>query len=217
MPRFVVLDTETTGVGAEDRIIDLYAIVIDPRSGETGASLRLRCNPQRPSHPKALAKHGITDAQAQAAPLFAKQAPQLLDFLANSCIIAHNAAFDARMLAQELSRLDPGMMDRLSLKFACTMLAAQEILDYKRWPSLDLLCDMFAVDRSKRAELHAAQLDVELLVQIIPKLGRAYQEARSLGKTTLGSHSKQLFDYSTFTSVTPANAASTPKPTLTQA
>ena len=199
--RFVALDTETTGFTNDDRIIDIFAVEVDPRTGRIGKSFRSRCNPQRASHPKAFEKHRISEADLHHAPLFAHCARQLLDFLAGCCVIAHNVKFDARMLRNEFARIDSSLVMNAHIEFSCSMLAAQEILKKHHWPSLNLLCDEFAIDRSEREEKHAAQLDVELLVQVLPKLHDAYQHqftncnTKAEGIPRIGLHSDSIFGF----------------------
>lgn len=198
MRKFIALDTETTGVTNDDRIIEIYAVVVDPSTGSTGESFSMRCNPDRQSHPKAFEKHRISDAELLTAERFQTRARKLLSFLSGHQIIAHNVKFDSRMLQLEFARVDPDMLSNANINFSCSMLAAQEILRKKEWPSLDFLCDRFEIDRSAREKRHAAQLDVELLTKALPKLSELYRE--SLARTAkrddsffIGVHSDAIF------------------------
>ncbi len=85
-----------------------------------------------------------------------------MEFLEDSPLIIHNAAFDMRFLSAELTRhaLEP-------LAFARAVDTLQ--LAQRRFPgtsnSLDALCRRFAVDNAART-LHGALLDCELLAEV---------------------------------------------------
>jgi DNA polymerase-3 subunit epsilon len=85
-----------------------------------------------------------------------------LEFLADSPLVIHNAAFDMRFLGAELARQgrEPFPPDRA----VDTLLLAQ-----RRFPgasnSLDALCRRFSVDNAAR-KLHGALLDCELLAEV---------------------------------------------------
>ena len=117
----VVFDTETTGVGGSDRIVSLAAIPLDAGLRPSGPGLHLVFNPGRPSHPMALAAHGLQDRFLARQPLFADHADQVRAALRGRVLVAHNLAFDLRMLAQEFAALgSPGAGGRGGRY--CTML-----------------------------------------------------------------------------------------------
>lgn len=101
---FVALDLETTGIrAATERIVEIGAIRFD-WSGQSRQEFNTLVQPQRTIPDKVVAVHGITDDMVAHAPLFAQVATKLLDFLAGSVILAHNAAFDVGFLSCELRR-----------------------------------------------------------------------------------------------------------------
>ena len=61
MSRLIVLDTETTGLSAEngDRVIELGCVELFNRK-LTGNDLHMYFNPERESHEDALKVHGLT-------------------------------------------------------------------------------------------------------------------------------------------------------------
>ena len=101
----MVLDTETTGTAGADRIVSLAAIPLDAGLRPSGPALHLVFNPGRPSHPIALRVHGLADAFLARQPSFAGHADQVRAALHGRVLVAHNLAFDLRMLAQEFARL----------------------------------------------------------------------------------------------------------------
>ncbi len=75
MQRFIVLDTETTGLSPDngDRIIELGCVELVGRK-PTGNNLHLYFNPERDSHEDALRVHGLTTAFLSDKPKFAEKA-----------------------------------------------------------------------------------------------------------------------------------------------
>ena len=118
----LAVDCETTGIGAEDRIVSLA--VVSVRGYVDGANYSLEFNPGRSSHPRALEKHGLTDAYLATKPEFKELAKELHDLLSRaSLIVAHNAAFDLKMLDREfeICGLPP-----IQTKRFCTMMTARD-------------------------------------------------------------------------------------------
>jgi len=97
--RPLYLDTETTGLGPSDEIVEIAVLEHD---GSTLANLRVR--PLRPIPPEATRVHGITDADVIASPSFAGFAPALARALNNRTLVIYNAAYDLRLLAQTARR-----------------------------------------------------------------------------------------------------------------
>ncbi|MCM2251701.1 MAG: DNA polymerase III subunit epsilon [Ramlibacter sp.] len=173
--RQIVLDTETTGLSAEDgdRIIEIGCVELLGRK-LTGNNRHFYLNPERDSHEDALKVHGISNEFLRDKPLFASVADELLEYLAGAEIIIHNAAFDVAFLDMELQRLGkPAFMGHVG-SVTDTLAMAKEMYPGKR-NSLDALCDRLGVDNSART-LHGALLDAELLADVYINLTRG-QEA----------------------------------------
>jgi len=165
--REIVFDTETTGLnpGDGDRIVEIGCIEMINRS-ETGRTFHAYFNPERPMPLGAEAVHGLTDIFLSDKPRFADRAEELLDFIADSPMVAHNASFDFSFLNYEL-----GLCGRPTV---CTSRMVDTLaLARSRHPgakhSLDALCTRFGVDRSNRVR-HGALLDAQLLAQVYIEL-----------------------------------------------
>ncbi|GIV81355.1 MAG: DNA polymerase III subunit epsilon [Anaerolineae bacterium] len=91
----VVLDTETTGLGQRDQVVQIA--VID-HTGEP--LLESLIKPSMPISRDASRVHGITSDMVRDAPSFPEIYPQLVAVLAGHTIIAYNASFDRQMLNQ---------------------------------------------------------------------------------------------------------------------
>ncbi|NDF44282.1 MAG: DNA polymerase III subunit epsilon, partial [Betaproteobacteria bacterium] len=104
--RQIFLDTETTGLSAEngDRIIEIGCVELLNRK-LTGNNLHFYVNPERDSHEDALKVHGISNEFLKDKPKFADIAEQLLDYVQGAEIIIHNAPFDIGFLNKELELL----------------------------------------------------------------------------------------------------------------
>jgi DNA polymerase III epsilon subunit family exonuclease len=100
---FVVLDTETTGLGpVAARVVEIGAVRI--RGGREIGRFESLVQPGGPIPPAVTAVHGITDADVAGAPPFEDVAPAFLRFARGATLVAHNAPFDASILAPELAR-----------------------------------------------------------------------------------------------------------------
>ena len=78
--RSVILDTETTGFGRDDRIIEIAGIEL-ARFKPTHNNFHSYLNPERKIHEKAQEVHGITIEFLQDKPKFVDIADQLFEFL----------------------------------------------------------------------------------------------------------------------------------------
>ena len=175
MPRQIVLDTETTGLSAEegDRIIEIGCVELVRRK-LTGNNKHFYLNPGRDSHPDALRVHGISNEFLRDKPVFAAVAEELLDYLQGAEVIIHNAPFDIGFLNKELELMGRPALAGCVSQVTDTLAMAKELYPGKR-KSLNALCDRLGVDNSGRT-LHGALLDAELLADVYINLTRG-QEA----------------------------------------
>lgn len=92
----VFLDTETTGVGRFDEVIEIAVLDASGR-----VLLQSLVQPTRPVHPEAVRIHGLTDAELARAPAWPMVYRELLAVLRSfPLVIAYNADFDRRLIAQ---------------------------------------------------------------------------------------------------------------------
>ena len=93
------LDTETTGLGTLDELVDIAAI---DNSGRI--LLNSLIKPHRPIPADATAIHGISDLNVRDAPAWADVYPRFVELLANyQHVIVYNADFDQRLIRQTCS------------------------------------------------------------------------------------------------------------------
>lgn len=178
--REIVLDTETTGFEPSegDRIVEIGAIELFNHM-PTGRTYHQYINPKRSMPAEAFSVHGIGPdllVEPRAAekgevtlkdkPVFADIAQAFVDFIEDSKLVIHNAAFDMKFLNAELGWLNRPL---LPMGQSLDTLAIAR----KKFPgspaSLDALCRRFNIDNSNRT-LHGALLDSEILAEVYLEL-----------------------------------------------
>lgn len=95
--KYVVLDTETTGLTDNDEIIQLAVIDLD---GNTLFNELIKPSNKKSISKKATDVHGIKMSMLKSSPTFDEIAKPLKSVLKGKTIIAYNSAFDSRMYAQ---------------------------------------------------------------------------------------------------------------------
>ncbi|MEP3422547.1 MAG: DNA polymerase III subunit epsilon [Erythrobacter sp.] len=202
--REVIFDTETTGLDPKtgDRMVEIGCVEMVGRV-ETGRSYHAYYNPERDMPAAAEAVHGLSRDFLSGKPLFKDTFSELLEFLGDAPLVAHNAGFDFGFLNSELERIgqEPISMDRMIDTVAIAR---------KKHPgaklSLDALCSRYGVDRSHRVK-HGALLDAELLAQVYVELNGGRQIGLELAADAPTSDAKAT----TNTAIKPPNRASRPR------
>ncbi len=142
----------------------------------TGRVFQTHLNPERAMTAEAEAIHGLGDAFLADKPVFAEKVAELLDFIADSTLVIHNAEFDLGFLNAELGRL--GFPPIPAARAIDTVVLARR--KYPGQPaSLDALCQRLGIDNSKR-QLHGARLDAELLAEVYLELAGGRQASIEL-------------------------------------
>ena len=196
--RQIVLDTETTGLSAEngDRIIEIGCVELLGRK-LTGNNKHFYLNPERDSHEDALKVHGISNEFLKDKPKFSAVAEELLEYLRDAEVIIHNAPFDVSFLNKELELVGMQPIRHCVAKVTDSLMMAKELFPGKR-NSLDALCDRLEVDNSSRT-LHGALLDAELLADVYINLTRGQNSLMmEVGNASSGGESVPMIDLGTF-------------------
>lgn len=151
--RFVVVDVETTGVYNHDRVVEVAAVAVD-RHGEIVDEWDTLVDPQRDVGPTHI--HGVTATMVSAAPRFEEVAPALAERLYGAVVVAHNLAFDARMLVNEFARLNATLAPGDGL---CTLrIGGGKLAD---------VCDAYGV---KLTHAHRALGDARATAQLLARV-----------------------------------------------
>lgn len=108
---FAVIDTETTGVGPDARVVEL-AVVHAAYRELPRVAFCVRLNPGVPIEAGATNVHGITDADVADAPAFADVLGDFLAAIGGRVCVAYNAPFDYARLCYEVVRAghDPALI-----------------------------------------------------------------------------------------------------------
>jgi DNA polymerase-3 subunit epsilon len=179
--REIVFDTETTGLDPYkgDRLVEIGCIELLNRF-PTGRTFHRYINPERDMPQAAFAVHGLSSDFLQDKPLFTSIAEELLNFIGEAALVAHNATFDLSFLNAELERIKRPSIPRDRL--VDTLLLAR-----RKYPGgsnrLDDLCVRFGIDNSRRTK-HGALLDAELLAEVYVELVEARQAQLGLVATS---------------------------------
>lgn len=160
---YVVFDVETTGLSPTegDRIIEFAALKV--RKGKIVEKLVSLVNPGR-----ALAAtdiHGISEDMLQDAPRSADILPQLIDFLGNGCLVAHNASFDVRFLAYELALAGRRLRDETPV--IDTIKMARGFLPHLTSYRLEYIARSLGL---QILTTHRAEADAQLTAQLFGRL-----------------------------------------------
>jgi DNA polymerase-3 subunit epsilon len=165
--REIVFDTETTGLdpASGDRMVEIGCIEIYNRI-ETGRHFHAYFNPERDMPLGAEAVHGLTTIFLSDKPRFSDKAEELLEFIGDAPLVAHNASFDFAFLNFELECCG---RSPISISRMIDTLALARTRHPGAKHSLDALCMRFGIDRSQRVK-HGALLDAQLLAQVYVEL-----------------------------------------------
>ena len=175
--REIIFDTETTGLDPKsgDRLVEIGCIEMVNRV-PTGATFQAYFHPDRDMPAAAEAVHGLSITFLSDKPRFHERAHELLEFLGDSMLVAHNAGFDFGFVNSELEMCGLAHLGRERM-IDTVQLARVRHPGAKL--SLDALCTRSGIDRSHRTR-HGALLDAELLAQVYVELTGGRQIGLSL-------------------------------------
>ena len=182
--REIIFDTETTGLDprAGHRLVEIGCIeLIDRR--ESGRTFHAYFHPERDMPAEAEAVHGLSIQFLSDKPLFAARVDELLEFLGDAPMVAHNAAFDFGFVNAELARAGRPALDMG--RMCCTVQMARKMHPGAKH-SLDALCTRYGIDRSHRIK-HGALLDAELLAHLYIEMTGGRQIGLGLAADAPGS------------------------------
>lgn len=176
--REIIFDTETTGLDPlhperPDRLVEAGFVELIGLE-RTGRELHLYFNPERDVPEEVVRVHGLRREFLEKHPRFGELVDQILDFIGDAPLVAHNAAFDQSFVNAELARL--GKTALPSSRFVDTLPIAR-----KRFPgascSLDALAKRFQLDRygfdlasRKGPGGHGALVDSRILAEVYLQL-----------------------------------------------
>jgi DNA polymerase-3 subunit epsilon len=187
--REIVLDTETTGLDPFQghRVVEIGCVELLNRI-PTGNTFHRYLNPERDMPAEAFNVHGLSIEFLKDKPLFHDVCEELLEFLGDAVLIAHNASFDYGFLCHELERCKREALIRD--RVVDTLALARR--RHSAGPySLDALCVRYGIDNSKRTK-HGALLDAEILAEVYLELIGARQASLILLDDMNGQIGKRI-------------------------
>ncbi|MET0983489.1 MAG: 3'-5' exonuclease [Telluria sp.] len=175
----VMLDFETTGLSPAmgDRITEVAALrIVGGRVVDRYVSL-VNCNARIPAFITGLT--GITQEMVDAAPPARTVVPQLLDFIGDDALSAHNASFDEKFLIAESDRL--GQSCRHA-GLVCSLKLSRRV--FPGMPSYKLGQLSRQLGIAFRSAAHRAEADAEVAAEVLIHIGRHLGSNYGLAQVT---------------------------------
>lgn len=179
--RFVVFDTETTGLDLnKDQILSIGALGIHGEEARLADSLELVVQSKALQDPETIAVHGITPEEAKRGIPEEEAIRYFLDYLQDGIIVAHHAAFDIGMIERSVQRQVGEAFFLPNLQLDTAHLARHlehgrtsgEYIDHRRY-SLDALSQRYDITMYDR---HTAWGDALITAKLLLKLMRLLRE-----------------------------------------
>lgn len=158
------VDTETTGLSANDKIIEISIYKIDQELVYHSV-----VNPKIPCSKQAESIHGITEYEIKDGKLINDCQDEINRLLKGKVIICFNADFDCKMLYQTFGTA-------ISEKF-CVMKWCEKVLDYQRYPRLSSVCERLAISYDNQ---HRSNSDTIAMINVFNKLSGLLTHNKSL-------------------------------------
>ena len=178
--RELVLDTESTGLGEDDRIIEI-GIVEHIDHIPTGMTYNWFVNPQREISWEATEVHGISDDFLRDKPTFDRIADDFLAVIGHDTLVMHNASFDLTLINRELEIM--GKPPIPEFQVTDTLELARKALPQRSRHTLESLCNYYRINREGR-RLHSAMSDAQLLSDVYQQLLREFDSGDMIDRIT---------------------------------
>jgi len=141
---YVVFDTETTGMclSQGDKAISLSGIRIRRGRIQNADYFHSLINPGRPIPAESIQFHHIEDHMVADAPSISQVYPQFVEYVGDSILVAHNAAFDKKCL--ELAAAEAGL-PLINNPILDTLLLSYGIHEGAKGHSLDAIAERMGI------------------------------------------------------------------------
>ncbi len=165
----IVVDLETTGLDYKrEKIIEFAGVKLV--NNEITKELEFLINPQQEIRHSSIEIHGITQEMVQDCPTIEEVMPQIMDFIQDYPIVAHNAIFDHSFLNQASREL---YGERIKNPKIDTFIMYKEVFPEEQSHGLDSLLKRFNIDMPV---IHRAMSDAKGLAYVYPHLRIFYEK-----------------------------------------
>lgn len=159
---YAVIDLETTGLDkTKNRIIEIAIRRIDSK-GALIDEISTLINPEVHDVGPTFIHH-IKPEHVVDAPKFSEFAPEILNRLSGSIVVAHHAAFEDGFLGAEFARIGIGIPN---LPCIDTLWLARQVIDLPNYKMATVI-DAFGIEEE---DAHTALGDVRMLSKLLPVL-----------------------------------------------
>lgn len=159
---YAIIDLETTGLDkTKNRIIEIAIRRIDD-SGKFIDEISTLINPEVSDVGPTFIHH-IKPEHVLDAPTFSEFAPEILNRLSGSIVVAHHAAFEDGFLGAEFARIGVGIP---SMPAIDTLWLSRQVIDLPNYKMATVI-DAFGI---KEEDAHTALGDVRMLSKLLPIL-----------------------------------------------
>ena len=158
--RFIFGDTETTGLGKDQGVVEISWIETDAEFNEVARYGSL-INPQKPIQFGAMSVHGITEAMVADAPTIEQFMVDAGYPLAGpgTILTAHNSSYDIEFFGPWMDKPDT----------LCTLKCSRVLYPDAEGHKLGILRCMLSLEGDTR-KAHSAQEDVSVLIQLAQRM-----------------------------------------------
>ena len=175
--RYIVVDTETTGLSLSDHVVELGAHeIINGRL--TGAQFHIYIKPRIKMSEEVINIHGITNSfyDDYYQDIYSNDKQNLINFIrwvGNSLIFAHNASFDMSAINVELKNW--GLNEMAVKRFRCSMKMFKDVVGriehnfYDKYVCLEKCCEYFKL-KANTNSYHNALFDAFMTARMVCKL-----------------------------------------------
>ncbi len=185
---FAILDFETTGMsGKKNRVIEIGIVLV--KNLEIVDSYQTFINPGQLVPYYITKLTGITDEDVHDAPFFEEVTSEMLDFIGDSVLVAHNLPFDYSFLKHEFMRASVFLP---KIKTLCTLKLVRKMYPELRSKSLGNLVKHFGI---RHKHVHRALGDATVTAKMLIKMVTQLKEDKNI--TTLD----ELLAYQTVTPI----------------
>ena len=163
----IVLDTETTGLDyTKEKMVEFAAVRLE--NGKIKDKFQTLINPRQHIRKSSIAIHGITQEMVEDAPTEEEAIPQILEFMGDYPMVAHNAIFDYSFINEASKRI---IGKEITNERIDTQQMFKEIYPDLDAHGLNALTDKFRVELKDH---HRAMGDTMGLALAYPKLKKLY-------------------------------------------